>query len=274
MLERGIAPGETQAVALEVQPGTPGRVAVVVEAGEQLGGSQREGIGVAAFAHGDIELGDVAVDQEAQRAAVALDLAAPGDRLQAEQRLAQVGVGEVGLLFGPEQGGELGPADPGALQRQVGEQLAAALERQGGRRAVGDERGCAEELQSQRHRSVRVNAAGCAKPAGPQALRGELRGEMRPQGGEERSCNAVLFKVRPVRSLAPLHDIPETHHEDQDASSHRRHPVQQHPSRHGRLTRAPGLPRPPDGRCRVCSAAFDLGHRGGRLLRQPTTHFT
>jgi len=84
---------------------------------------------VPTLAHRGVEVGDVVVDEEAQGAAVALDPVAPGDRLQPEQRLAQVGVRQVGLLLRPEQRGELRPADPGALERQVGEQLAAALER-------------------------------------------------------------------------------------------------------------------------------------------------
>ena len=34
---------------------------------------------------------------------------------------------------------------------------------------------------------------------------------VKAQRREERSCNGLFFKVRPVRSLATLHELPEIH---------------------------------------------------------------
>ena len=147
-----VAPRRPQPVALVAQPAGPRLVGVVVEAGEQRSSVQGQRFGDAFLAQRLLERGDVRRHREAQRAALRLDRRQPGQPLEPKQRLAQVGVGELALLPGPQQGRELGAGHPLALHRQEGDELAAPLERQRvGLAVVLDGRG-AEQRETSGHR--------------------------------------------------------------------------------------------------------------------------
>ena len=103
----------TQAIALEVQPARPGFVAVVVEPGEQCRPRQSGSASVDAMLAQRISNAvHVGVGFEPKCAALPLDLLGPRESLQAEQRLAQIGVRELAVLVRPQQRGQFGRARP------------------------------------------------------------------------------------------------------------------------------------------------------------------
>ena len=75
-----------------------------------------------------------------------------GTRCRRNSVLRRLAKASFWLCSGQKHRRELGPADPGALQREVDQQLAAALERQGGRPAAEIDRRRAEEVQAGGHR--------------------------------------------------------------------------------------------------------------------------
>ena len=152
--ERRGAPRRAQPVALEAEPALPRLGGGVVEAREQLAGHERERLGRALSGERRLEVGDVRRGDDAHGAALRFHQAAPRHRLQPEQRLAEVRVGQLVGLLGPERRREFRPAHPGALQREQDQQLAAPLGRQHEGLAVERDLRSAEELQPDRHRKL------------------------------------------------------------------------------------------------------------------------
>ena len=113
--------------------------------------AERQRLGDAAVAQCGLEVRHVGRGDEAQRAALRLDAARVRHPLQAEQRLAQVGVGELRRLIGPEHRRQLRAPDPRALQRQQYDELIAPLERQRERLARDIDPRRAEKMQANRH---------------------------------------------------------------------------------------------------------------------------
>ena len=150
---RARAPGGAQPVALEAEPAGPGfacRRRRSRRAGRRRRAAGRRRCGRSRSAASNSAT-SVGISSRA-RLSLELDRPAPGDAVQAEQRLAQVGEGELLALLGPEDRRQLGPADPGALQREVDQELAAALEGQRDRPAAEIDRRRAEEVQAGGHR--------------------------------------------------------------------------------------------------------------------------
>jgi hypothetical protein len=133
---------------------------------------------------------------ETDAAAAHFEVARPWQQLHPMQDLAQVSIGALGFQIGPEHRRQLGPSDPGALERKQGEQLSAPLEGQGNRltavldcRRAEQEQAifhlCAAEISSMREpdtarglcsRSRRERAAhGCAHGGPERSLSGQMK---------------------------------------------------------------------------------------------------
>ena len=101
--ERRVTPGKSQAIALKAQPARPRFTLIVVKSGEKLAAMHRQRIGDALLAQRRVESEYIGLGIEPKRTPLRLDPACPAQRLQPMQRLAQVGVGELVFLLGPEQ---------------------------------------------------------------------------------------------------------------------------------------------------------------------------
>ena len=108
--------------ALARQPIGPCRVRVVVESVQQLSAPQAQRVDEPAFARRRLELVDITTNCEADAVALRLDRPGPGQRARKMQCLAQVGLRELAPMGGPQQLGKVGPLDPLAAQREVGQQ--------------------------------------------------------------------------------------------------------------------------------------------------------
>ena len=131
-----VSPGESQAVAFEVEPARPSLTLIVIEPGEQFATAHRKGVGETLLAECGIESEDVGFGFEPKCASLRFEPTRPVQRLQPMQRFAKVGVGELAFLLGPKQGCQLRAAYPRALQRQKHKQLIAPFKRQSERFAA------------------------------------------------------------------------------------------------------------------------------------------
>ena len=95
------APCCLQAFAFEAQPARPAVIRRIVKAGKQVSTAQSQRIGDSALRDGGLECADVGFCAEPQCATLRLEPVGPARRLQAEQRLAQVGEGVLRRLVGP-----------------------------------------------------------------------------------------------------------------------------------------------------------------------------
>ena len=160
-LLRRAAPRGLQPIPLEAQPAGPGFVAVVVKSGEQCALVERERVFRPMFAQSIVECLHVGGGFEPKCAALPLDLIRPRESLQAKQRLAQVGVRELAVLIRPQQRGEFPAPDPGALHREINEQLGATFETEGDRLAAVDECRRTEQCQGNGHCSGLMSTRAC-----------------------------------------------------------------------------------------------------------------
>ena len=157
-IEGCVAPGESQAVALEGEPARPPLALVVVKSGKQFAAAQGQGVRDTVFPQRRFESEYVGVGFEANGTALQFDPARPWRCLQAKQRLAQVRVRELVLLLRPQHRCELRARNPGTLEREKHEQLIAPLERQREGLATVLDRRRAEQDQAYRHRWPRTRS--------------------------------------------------------------------------------------------------------------------